>query len=70
MPSKIKNYYKQFQENEKYVATSFWVVDLLFVTFCHKIKLVKKVFYNNWAMFFFKLSLIAGPLYFTMALEK
>ena len=48
-----------------YIKVGFWVMDIAFVSFCHKIKLLTRVLgEKGWKMFAFKIAAVAFPLSF------
>ncbi len=68
MPSKIRQNYDEYIKASRNIAIGFWIVDIPIVMYINRIKLIERIFYNKWAMFAFKMSLVAGPLVLMMQL--
>lgn len=65
MPKKIRDHQKTFDQTSKIFTISFWIADLAFVAFCHKINLLNRLLgINTWKMFTFKMLALAFPYYF------
>lgn len=63
MPRHVRNINEQFISTKRSLAVAYWGIDILFITFCHKIKFLSRTLSNKWAMFAFKLLFLAGPAY-------
>lgn len=70
MPTNIYNLNKSFETTKRAVVLGFWAIDITFVTFCHKIKILNRLLPNKWAMFAFKLAFVVGPYFFYEEIEK
>lgn len=62
--------HKSFEFTKKLVSIGFWVLDVGFISYCHKIKIINKIFSNRWAMLAFKLSCVIGPFFAYLWIEK
>jgi hypothetical protein len=64
MPIKIRTQQNLFNNISIYGGAAFWVVNILFITFCHKISLFSRLFGDRtWKMFTFKGLMFGIPLF-------
>jgi hypothetical protein len=52
---------KSFEQTKRMFMIAFWVLDISFITFCHKIRAINRLFTNRFGMFAFKLLSIVLP---------
>lgn len=71
LPQRFVDEYEGFKKAGDALKIGFWVVDIAFVSFCHKIKLLTRILGDKtWRMFAFKLAAIALPLSFMDRIEE
>lgn len=54
---------KNYLMMKKVIGIGFWIVDIGFVSFCHRIKIINRIFSNKWSMLIFKLACVVGPFF-------
>lgn len=54
---------KSFEKTKRIFSIVFWVLDIGFITYCHKIRIINRIFTNRWGMFAFKLFSIILPFW-------
>lgn len=69
MPSHVVATHKNYNFVKKAVSISFWAADIVFITYCHKIKIINRIFSNRLSMFIFRMAFVVGPLLAHFRLE-
>ena len=65
LPKEFVDAHESFTRTGEYMKVGFWVTDVLFVTFCHKIRLMSRLLgEKTWKMFVFKIAAVALPFTF------
>ncbi len=65
LPKDFVEAHESFKKTGEYMKVGFWVTDVLFVTFCHKIRLLSRLLGDKtWRMFVFKFAAVALPFIF------
>ena len=70
MPTNIRKINNRFIETKRYLAAAYWTIDILFISFCHKIRLLNTILPNQWVMFAFKIACVIGPAYLYIQIEE